>query len=189
MASGVQPCARRLPGWTPPSSFGTVLCTKPALWHRDPGWRPNGGCHPESQPVWRYGAAAGRLENVPWAKAAGWYPAAKGSVCGWGGPFCAPAARLAILDEPFRGLDPRRPPQAAARIRQHWENVTLLCVTHDVSETLGLPTRAGDRRRADSGGRAARLSWLTNPAPATNLCSRRRRMCAQDCGRAQIGAG
>ena len=46
--------------------------------------------------------------------------------------------RLAILDEPFRGLpgDQRREMLASARSK--WSTATMLCVTHDVSETLRL---------------------------------------------------
>jgi ATP-binding cassette subfamily B protein len=46
------------------------------------------------------------------------------------------APRLVILDEPFRGLE--RPTRHALleRTRTHWHNATLLCVTHDMSETL-----------------------------------------------------
>jgi ATP-binding cassette subfamily B protein len=44
--------------------------------------------------------------------------------------------RLAILDEPFRGLDRGRRRDLLTRARQHWERTTLLCVTHDVGETL-----------------------------------------------------
>jgi ABC-type bacteriocin/lantibiotic exporter with double-glycine peptidase domain len=44
--------------------------------------------------------------------------------------------RLVILDEPFRGLE--RPVRRALleRTRAHWRDATLLCVTHDVGETL-----------------------------------------------------
>jgi len=45
--------------------------------------------------------------------------------------------RLALLDEPFRGLDRHQRGELLARARRHWENTTLLCVTHDVGETLG----------------------------------------------------
>jgi ABC-type bacteriocin/lantibiotic exporter with double-glycine peptidase domain len=46
------------------------------------------------------------------------------------------APRLVILDEPFRGLE--RPVRRALleRTRAHWRDATLLCVTHDVGETL-----------------------------------------------------
>lgn len=44
--------------------------------------------------------------------------------------------RLALLDEPFRGLDRDRRRRLLADARARWRDVTLLCVTHDVSETL-----------------------------------------------------
>jgi ATP-binding cassette subfamily B protein len=50
-----------------------------------------------------------------------------------------PRVRLAILDEPFRGLDREKRRNLLAQARQIWQPVTLLCVTHDVSETLGFP--------------------------------------------------
>jgi len=43
--------------------------------------------------------------------------------------------RLAILDEPFRGLDRDRRARLLAESRRLWANVTLLCVTHDVAQT------------------------------------------------------
>jgi ATP-binding cassette subfamily B protein len=45
--------------------------------------------------------------------------------------------RLAILDEPFRGLDPEARCALLAEARRHWESATLLCVTHDISSTRG----------------------------------------------------
>jgi ABC-type multidrug transport system ATPase subunit len=39
------------------------------------------------------------------------------------------------MDEPFRGLDRRRRHELLARARTFWRNATLLCVTHDISET------------------------------------------------------
>jgi ATP-binding cassette subfamily B protein len=47
--------------------------------------------------------------------------------------------RLALLDEPFRGLDRRQRRELLARARRHWESTTLLCVTHDVGETMTFP--------------------------------------------------
>jgi ATP-binding cassette subfamily B protein len=46
-----------------------------------------------------------------------------------------PHVRLAILDEPFRGLDRPQRRQLLANARQHWQAATLICVTHDVGET------------------------------------------------------
>jgi ABC-type transport system involved in cytochrome bd biosynthesis fused ATPase/permease subunit len=59
-----------------------------------------------------------------------------------------PSPRLAILDEPFRGLE--RPLRHAllARTRAHWRDATLLCITHDLAET-----RAFDRVLVVDGGR------------------------------------
>jgi ATP-binding cassette subfamily B protein len=45
-------------------------------------------------------------------------------------------ARLVILDEPFRGLDRERRLRLTERIREHWRNSTILCITHDVRSTL-----------------------------------------------------
>ena len=47
--------------------------------------------------------------------------------------------RLAILDEPFRGLDRQQRRDLMSRARKHWSHATLLCVTHDVGETLSFP--------------------------------------------------
>ncbi len=47
-----------------------------------------------------------------------------------------PNVRLAILDEPFRGLDRERRRVLLARTRSWWRDATLLCITHDVGETL-----------------------------------------------------
>jgi ATP-binding cassette subfamily B protein len=46
-----------------------------------------------------------------------------------------PGARLAILDEPFRGLERDRRVLLLRRARELWRDATLLCVTHDIAET------------------------------------------------------
>ncbi len=56
--------------------------------------------------------------------------------------------RLAILDEPFRGLDREQRRELLQRVRRLWRDVTLLCITHDVSET-----RAFDRVLVIEGGK------------------------------------
>jgi ATP-binding cassette subfamily B protein len=43
--------------------------------------------------------------------------------------------RLAILDEPFRGLDRAHRRLLLARARQRWCGATLLYITHDVGTT------------------------------------------------------
>ncbi|HEY0378020.1 MAG TPA: ATP-binding cassette domain-containing protein [Pyrinomonadaceae bacterium] len=47
-----------------------------------------------------------------------------------------PGVRLVILDEPFRGLDREKRQSLLARARRYWRGATLLCVTHDVGETM-----------------------------------------------------
>ncbi|MBV8732600.1 MAG: ATP-binding cassette domain-containing protein [Acidobacteriia bacterium] len=46
-----------------------------------------------------------------------------------------PHTRLAILDEPFRGLDREQRRSLLRRVRGLWQDVTLLCITHDIEET------------------------------------------------------
>jgi energy-coupling factor transporter ATP-binding protein EcfA2 len=43
--------------------------------------------------------------------------------------------RLALLDEPFRGLDRSLRAKLLAQTRHWWRDATLLCVTHDIAET------------------------------------------------------
>lgn len=45
-------------------------------------------------------------------------------------------SRLVILDEPFRGLERERRRRLLERARAYWRTATLLCITHDVGETL-----------------------------------------------------
>lgn len=42
---------------------------------------------------------------------------------------------LVLLDEPFRGLDREARRTALARVRAWWPGATVLCVSHDVSDT------------------------------------------------------
>lgn len=48
-------------------------------------------------------------------------------------------ARLAVLDEPFRGLDRAGRTALLAEARRVWADATLLCITHDVAETRAFP--------------------------------------------------
>jgi ABC-type bacteriocin/lantibiotic exporter with double-glycine peptidase domain len=59
-------------------------------------------------------------------------------------------ARLVILDEPFRGLDRERRRALMRRARELWSRATLLCITHDVGETLDF-----ERALVVDGGRIA----------------------------------
>ncbi|MEM7530655.1 MAG: ATP-binding cassette domain-containing protein [Chloroflexota bacterium] len=46
-----------------------------------------------------------------------------------------PDVRLAILDEPFRGLDRIQRQTLLARMRTYWDNRTLIFISHDVADT------------------------------------------------------
>lgn len=72
-----------------------------------------------------------------------------------------PGVRLAILDEPFRGLDRAQRRALLARARAWWREATLLCVTHDVSET-----RTFERVLVIEGGR------LVEDGPPADLAKR-----------------
>ena len=50
--------------------------------------------------------------------------------------FLRPHVRLAILDEPFRGLDRDVRRELLGRARRLWRGATLLCITHDLEQTL-----------------------------------------------------
>jgi ATP-binding cassette subfamily B protein len=52
-----------------------------------------------------------------------------------GRAFGRSPVRLAILDEPFRGLDRAKRRELLQRARRLWRDATLLCITHDVGET------------------------------------------------------
>jgi ATP-binding cassette subfamily B protein len=48
-----------------------------------------------------------------------------------------PDVRLVILDEPFRGLDRTKRRMLLGHARKYWRDATVICITHDVAETLG----------------------------------------------------
>lgn len=68
--------------------------------------------------------------------------------------------RLVILDEPFRGLDREKRRILLDSARRLWRDATLLCITHDIDETL-----AFDRVLVIEHGRI-----VENGAPA-ELCA------------------
>jgi ABC-type bacteriocin/lantibiotic exporter with double-glycine peptidase domain len=47
-----------------------------------------------------------------------------------------PDVTLALLDEPFRGLDKPTRQKLMTTVRKKWEHITLVCVIHDVSEAM-----------------------------------------------------
>jgi ATP-binding cassette subfamily B protein len=67
--------------------------------------------------------------------------------------------RLVVLDEPFRGLERERRRALLDRSRRCWRTATLLCITHDVSETLSFDrVIVVDQGRIVEDGRPAALA-------------------------------
>jgi ATP-binding cassette subfamily B protein len=62
--------------------------------------------------------------------------------------FLRPGVRLALLDEPFRGLERAARARLLARARERWRAATLVAATHDLADTL-----AFDRVVVLDGGR------------------------------------
>jgi ABC-type bacteriocin/lantibiotic exporter with double-glycine peptidase domain len=102
--------------------------------------------------------------------------------------LCREPPRLVVLDEPFRGLTREQRHRLLARARERWAGATLLCVTHDIGETLVFPrvlvvadgrlledgapevlaARSGTRYAAllDAEERVRRLAWSPTSATA-----------------------
>jgi len=53
--------------------------------------------------------------------------------------ICRGPARLAILDEPFCGLERSRRQALLSAARKRWADATFLCITHDIGQTLDFP--------------------------------------------------
>ena len=88
--------------------------------------------------------------HTPLGEGGGLVSGGEGQRVRLGRALLRPAVRLVVLDEPFRGLDRDERRALLARAREHWRDATLLCVTHDVEETLGF-----DRVLVIEGGRIA----------------------------------
>jgi ATP-binding cassette subfamily B protein len=85
-----------------------------------------------------------------------------------------PSARLVIFDEPFRGLERARRRELLARSRTWWKDATLLCITHDLSETLFFDrVLVVENGRIVEDGSPRRLSAQPNSRLAAMLRSER----------------
>ena len=73
--------------------------------------------------------------QTPLGESGGLVSGGEGQRVRLGRALLRPGVRLAILDEPFRGLDREKRLQLLRNARTHWQGATLLCVTHDVSAT------------------------------------------------------
>jgi len=72
----------------------------------------------------------------PLGEAGGLTSGGEGQRIRFGRALLREPSRLAILDEPFRGLDRDTRHDLLARAREVWRDATLICVTHDINDTL-----------------------------------------------------
>ena len=83
-----------------------------------------------------------RLPNgveTPLGEAGGLVSGGEGQRVRLGRALLRPGVRLAILDEPFRGLDFEQRHKLLARAREIWRDATLLAITHDIAEAMTFP--------------------------------------------------
>jgi ATP-binding cassette subfamily B protein len=80
-----------------------------------------------------------RLPNgidTPLGEGGGLVSGGEGQRVRLGRALLRPGVRLAILDEPFRGLDFEQRHNLLARSREIWRDATLLAISHDIAEAL-----------------------------------------------------
>ncbi len=80
-----------------------------------------------------------RLPNgleTPLGEAGGLVSGGEGQRVRLGRALLRPGVRLAILDEPFRGLDFEQRHKLLARSREVWRSATLLAISHDIAEAM-----------------------------------------------------
>jgi ATP-binding cassette subfamily B protein len=73
--------------------------------------------------------------QTPLGEGGGLVSGGEGQRVRFGRALVRPGIRLAILDEPFRGLDREQRRELLTRARRLWQHATLLCITHDVGAT------------------------------------------------------
>lgn len=80
-----------------------------------------------------------RLPNglhSPLGEAGGLVSGGEGQRVRLGRALLRPGVRLAILDEPFRGLDFEQRHKLLERSREIWRGATLLAISHDIAEAM-----------------------------------------------------
>jgi ABC-type bacteriocin/lantibiotic exporter with double-glycine peptidase domain len=75
--------------------------------------------------------------EMPLGEGGGLVSGGEGQRVRLGRALLRPGVRLAILDEPFRGLDFEQRHKLLARARETWRGATLLAISHDIAEALG----------------------------------------------------
>ncbi|HYQ04894.1 MAG TPA: ATP-binding cassette domain-containing protein [Polyangiaceae bacterium] len=77
--------------------------------------------------------------QTPLGESGGTLSGGEGQRVRFGRALLRPRPRLALLDEPFRGLDRGQRRALLAAARETFRASTLLCATHDLAETLDFP--------------------------------------------------
>jgi ATP-binding cassette subfamily B protein len=77
--------------------------------------------------------------QTPLGESGGTLSGGEGQRVRFGRALLRPRPRLALLDEPFRGLDRGQRRALLAVARETFRAATLLCATHDLAETLDFP--------------------------------------------------
>jgi ATP-binding cassette subfamily B protein len=77
--------------------------------------------------------------ETPLGEAGGLVSGGEGQRVRLGRALLRPGVRLAILDEPFRGLDFEQRHKLLVRSRETWRDATLLAISHDIAEALTFP--------------------------------------------------
>ncbi len=77
--------------------------------------------------------------DTPLGEGGGLVSGGEGQRVRLGRALLRPGVRLAILDEPFRGLDFEQRHKLLERSREAWRDATLLAISHDIAEALTFP--------------------------------------------------
>ncbi len=95
--------------------------------------------------------------------------------------ICRSPIRLAILDEPFCGLERSRRQTLLNAARRRWAGATLLCITHDISQTLDFArVLVVDHGRIIEDGSPAQLRQQADTRYATLLAAEARALARLD---------
>jgi len=74
--------------------------------------------------------------RTPLGESGGLVSGGEGQRVRFGRALLRPGVRLAILDEPFRGLDFEQRHKLLACAREIWRDATLLAISHDIAEAM-----------------------------------------------------
>ena len=131
-----------------------------------------------------------RLPNgldTPLGEGGGLVSGGEGQRVRLGRALLRPDVRLAILDEPFRGLDFEQRHKLLARARETWRDATLLAISHDIAEAMSFErVLVIEDGRIVEDGDPRELAAIPNRASMP--CSKPKAPSAKSSGTARSGA-